>query len=159
MADLANQNTNIWGAAEGESGGQSNPADDEMRLAMGRDPQTDAEVELLKKAVYGRYPELLKSRQMIAGTPKSVPVKLRNLLRVLHPGVLILRIDGPMTREERRSCIRLLGEEVVPALRDMGRELGLVDPFTRKPGMRPLAAGVKPVPVGDPGALKDLYSA
>ena len=127
-------------------------------MAMGRDPRNDAEVELVKKAIYARYPELLKSRQMIAGTPKSVLVKLRHLLRVLQPGVLILRIDGPMTREERRSCIRLLGEEVVPALRQYGAELGLDDPFTRKPGERPLRAGVKPDPVGDPGALQDLYT-
>ncbi len=158
MADLASQNTNIWGAADGESAAPK-PEDDEMRLAMGRDPQNDAEVQMVKKAIYARYPELLKSRQMIAGTPKSVLTKLRHLLRVLQPGVLILRIDGPMTREERTSCIRLLGEEVVPALREMGKEMGLVDPFTQKPGMRPLAAGVKPVPVGDAGALKDLYSA
>jgi alkanesulfonate monooxygenase SsuD/methylene tetrahydromethanopterin reductase-like flavin-dependent oxidoreductase (luciferase family) len=159
MAELASQNTNIWGT-EGESPEtrEERKIDDEMRLAMGRDPRNDAEVELMKKAIYARYPELLKSRQMIAGTPKSVLVKLRHLLRVLQPGVLILRIDGPMTREERRTCIRLLGTEVVPALREFGAEIGLEDPFTRKPGTRKLAASGKPDPVGDAGALKDLYN-
>ena len=158
MAELANQRANIWGA-EGDSGAPNGPkADDDLAMAMGRDPRNDAEVELVKKAIYARYPELLQTRQMIAGTPKSVLVKLRHLLRVLQPGVLILRIDGPMTREERRSCIRLLGEEVVPELRQYGAELGLDDPFTRKPGGRPLRAGAKPDPVGDAGALKDLYT-
>ena len=158
MAELANQRTNIWGAESDSGATKEAKVDDDLALAMGRDPHNDAEVELLKKAIYARYPELLKSRQMIAGTPKSVLVKLRHLMRVLQPGVLILRIDGPMTREERRSCIRLLGEEVVPALRQYGDELGLDDPFKRKPGGRPLRAGVKPDPVGDPGALQDLYN-
>ena len=158
MAELANQRTNIWGAEGDSDGANEAKVDDDLALAMGRDPHNDAEVELLKKAVYARYPELLKSRQMIAGTPKSVLVKLRHLMRVLQPGVLILRIDGPMTREERRSCIRLLGEEVVPALRQYGGELRLDDPFTRPPGGRPLRPGVKPDPVGDAGALKDLYN-
>jgi alkanesulfonate monooxygenase SsuD/methylene tetrahydromethanopterin reductase-like flavin-dependent oxidoreductase (luciferase family) len=159
MAELANQRTNIWGSeGEGEGDAKGDKPDEDLQAAMGRDPRNDAEVELVKKAIYSRYPELLKSRQMIAGTPKSVLVKLRHLMRVLQPGVLILRIDGPMTREERRSCIRLLGEEVVPALREFGVEMGLDDPFTRKPGMRPLAAGAKPVPVGDASALRDLYN-
>jgi alkanesulfonate monooxygenase SsuD/methylene tetrahydromethanopterin reductase-like flavin-dependent oxidoreductase (luciferase family) len=159
MAELASQNTNIWGAAEGAAQAKSTPEEEEMRMAMGHDPRNEAEVALLKKALYARYPDLLKGKQMIAGTPKTVLNNLRHLLRVLHPGVLILRIDGPMTREERRECIRLLGTEVVPALREMGKEMDLVDPFTRKPGSRPLAAGVKPVPVGDASALKDLYAA
>jgi alkanesulfonate monooxygenase SsuD/methylene tetrahydromethanopterin reductase-like flavin-dependent oxidoreductase (luciferase family) len=157
MAGLAQQHTNIWGA--GDSDAEERKIEDDLQLMMGRDPRTDAEVEMLKKVVYDRYPGLLKSRQMIADTPKSVLVKLRNLLRVLQPGVLILRIDGPMTREERRTCIRLLGQEVVPALREIGAEMGLDDPFTRKPGGRPLPAGRKPDPVGDPGVLADLYSA
>jgi hypothetical protein len=31
--------------------------------------------------------------------------------------------------EDSRTCIRLLGQEVLPALRDMGKELGLWSPF------------------------------
>jgi len=69
MAELANQRTNIWGGAEGESGQGANETkiDGDLQMAMGRDPRNDAEVELVKKAIYAQYPELLKSRQMIAG--------------------------------------------------------------------------------------------
>jgi hypothetical protein len=38
-------------------------------------------------------------------------------------------------------CLELLGKEAVPAVRDIGKELGLVDPFQRRPGSVPLAAG------------------
>ena len=34
-----------------------------------------------------------------------------------------------MKNEDARTCIRLLGQEVLPALREMGKELGLWSPF------------------------------
>ncbi len=156
MALLAQKNTNIWGS-QGSSAGDEKKMEEDL-LALGRDPQNDSEIELLKRAVYSRYPELLRKRQMIAGTPKTVLTKLKQLLKILHPGVLILRIDGPMTQEERRLCIRLLGTEVLPALREMGAEMGLDDPFTRKPGSRPLPASGKPELIGDPSRLEELYN-
>jgi hypothetical protein len=47
------------------------------------------------------------------------------------------------------ECLRLLATEVVPALREHGRALGLVDPFERKPGSRSLSASGAPDPVAD----------
>ena len=37
--------------------------------------------------------------------------------------------DGFVSNEDTRTCIRLLGEEVLPALREIGKELGLWSPF------------------------------
>ena len=34
-----------------------------------------------------------------------------------------------MSNEDARTCIRLLGQEVMPAMREIGEELGLKDPF------------------------------
>jgi hypothetical protein len=33
--------------------------------------------------------------------------------------------------EDRMTSIRLLGEEVLPAVREIGKELGILDPFER----------------------------
>ena len=42
--------------------------------------------------------------------------------------------QGPVSFEDRMTSIRLLGQEVLPAVREIGKELGILDPFERKPG-------------------------
>jgi hypothetical protein len=37
--------------------------------------------------------------------------------------------DGNVSHEDTKACIRLLGQEVLPAVREIGRELGLESPF------------------------------
>ena len=37
--------------------------------------------------------------------------------------------DGFVSNDDTRTCIRLLGQEVLPAVREMGKELGLLSPF------------------------------
>ena len=39
------------------------------------------------------------------------------------------RNDGTVSHEDTRTCIRLLGQEVMPAMREIGKELGLNSPF------------------------------
>ena len=51
------------------------------------------------------------------------------------------------------TCLRLLGTEVLPAVREIGKELGLKDPFEVRPGSRPLPASGRPERVGSPEAL------
>ena len=49
-----------------------------------------------------------------------------------RPGPSIYGIwgnDGTVSNEDARTCIRLLGQEVMPAMREIGKELGLTDPF------------------------------
>ena len=53
----------------------------------------------------------------------------------------------------RRTSMRLIAQEVIPALRDYGKQLGLTDPFEVQPGSRKLPATGKPEPVAHAEAL------
>jgi hypothetical protein len=82
--------------------------------------------------------------QIIAGTPKTVIPKLRRILEVLRPGVFgIFQSQGPVSFEDRMTSIRLLGQEVLPAVREISKELGILDPFERAPGSRPYTSGTQ----------------
>ena len=50
---------------------------------------------------------------------------------------------GPVSFEDRMTSIRLLGQEVLPAVREIGKELGILDPFERKPGSRAYTTGTQ----------------
>jgi len=64
------------------------------------------------------------------GTPKTVIPKLRRVLEETRPSIYgIWGNDGKVSNEDARTCIRLLGQEVMPAMREIGKELGLRDPF------------------------------
>src|SRR5215475_12699429 len=81
-----------------------------------------------------RYrPELKKQLEdlmIIAGTPKQVIAKLRILLEETRPGILgIWGNDGNVSNQDARTCIRLLGQEVFPAVREMAKEFDLKSPF------------------------------
>jgi len=111
------------------------------------------DIQAMKDAIYARYDAAKEGLQIITGTPKSVLPKLRKVLEVLRPGIFSFWLDGPAPREDRMTCLRLLGTEVAPALREIGQELGLSDPFQVKPGSRPLPSSGKPDRVGSPEAL------
>jgi len=107
-----------------------------------------------KQAIYASYAETRENLQMIAGTPEHVIPRLKKVLSVLRPGIFTFWLDGPVPAKDRMECLRLLGTEVIPALREHGRALGLVDPFERKPGSRSLAASGAPDPVADVDMLQ-----
>ena len=66
----------------------------------------------------------------MAGTPKTVIPKLRRLLEETRPSIVgFWASDGFVSNEDSKTCIRLLGEEVLPAVREYGKELGLWSPF------------------------------
>ncbi|HEX3409054.1 MAG TPA: LLM class flavin-dependent oxidoreductase [Candidatus Binataceae bacterium] len=109
------------------------------RLARG-----EATVEEAKAAIYKSYQKAQDGLQIITGTPKSVIPKLRKILEVLRPGVFgVFQSQGPVSLEDRMTSIRLLGQEVLPAVREIGKELGIQDPFERQPGSRPYTTGTK----------------
>ncbi|MGH7986516.1 MAG: LLM class flavin-dependent oxidoreductase [Candidatus Binataceae bacterium] len=115
------------------------------RSMMDHDPRNDDELQALKKSFYDGYPNWQKQGQMITGTPKTIVPKLRRVLEILRPGIFSFWLDGPVPLNERRTCVRLLGQEVIPAMREIGKELGLEDPFTRKPGTRQVSGKAEPV--------------
>jgi hypothetical protein len=90
--------------------------------------------------IYDRFDIAQQDLQMIAGTPDYVIPRLKRVMDVLRPGILSFWIDGPLPRADRLKCLKLLATDVIPTLRAYARELGICDPFERKPGSVPLAA-------------------
>ena len=95
---------------------------------------------------------------MIAGTPDNVIPKLKKVQDILRPGIFSFWLDGPVPAKDRLRCLELLNRDVIPAMREHGKTLGLVDPLEKKPGQRPLANG-RPDPVSDADALAELMAA
>jgi len=76
------------------------------------------------------YQDQLDSMLIIAGTPKQCIEKLRFIMRETRPGIMALwGNDGFISPQDSKECIRLLGQEVMPALRETAKELGLNDPW------------------------------
>jgi len=67
---------------------------------------------------------------IITGTPKTVIPRIRAFLEKTRVGSLVLwGNDGKIDHADSMRCIELLGTEVLPAVREIGRELGLHSPF------------------------------
>ena len=114
-------------------------------------PSESAEdIEETRRHIYASYQAELDNQQIIVGTPKTVIAKLRKFIEVLRPGIFSLwYAHGPSSHEDRMTSLKLLGQEVLPAMREMAHELDLVDPYERKPGSRPLPpSGVREPVVG-----------
>ena len=76
------------------------------------------------------FEQQLADRSIIAGTPDQVIASLRTILEDTRPSILALwGNDGKVNHEDSMDCIRLMGQEVMPALREIGEELGLNSPF------------------------------
>ena len=84
--------------------------------------------------------------------------KLKKIQDILRPGIFSFWLDGPVPAKDRMRCLELINRDVIPAMREHGKTLGLVDPFEPKPGSRPLANG-RPSPVSDADALAELMAA
>ena len=133
-----------------ESGEDHHGKDTRARLRRG-----EVSIEEAKRKIYGNYQKAQDGLQIIIGTPKSVMPKLRLIMEVLHPGIFgLFQAQGPLTLEQRMTSTRLLGQEVLPAMREIAKELGIVDPFERAPGSRPYTAGTQRDSLVDLNALK-----
>ena len=83
---------------------------------------------------------------IITGTPKTVIPKIREVLEYLRPGsVFFWDGDGAMTHDDTMRSLRLMGEEVIPAVKEIAKELELPSSFEINP-----ATG-KPYPEETPG--------
>ena len=91
------------------------------------------------------------------GTPKSVIPKLKAILTVLRPGSLVIfSVQGPVGNEDRQTSMRLIAQEIIPALKEHAKSIDLLDAFERKPGSIKLTSGTSRRPVSDRGPLKEL---
>ena len=80
------------------------------------------------------YEDQIASMSIVSGTPKAVIPKIRHVLEYLRPGsVFFWDGDGAMTHDDQMRSLRLMGEEVIPAVREIAKELGLHSPFEVNP--------------------------
>lgn len=76
------------------------------------------------------YDEQLQDNQITIGTPKSILPKLEYVLQQVRPGaVFFWDGDGSMTHDDQMRSHRLMGQEVIPALREVSKEMGLKSSF------------------------------
>jgi hypothetical protein len=76
------------------------------------------------------FEKQLADKNIICGTPDTVIKTLRGILEETRPSILALwGNDGKVSHQDALDCIRLMGQEVMPALREIGNELGLQSPF------------------------------
>ena len=86
--------------------------------------------EIMEQQRIDSFEQDIESGSIIAGTPDQVIRRLRVLLEETSPSILALYANhGRVNHEDSMTCIRLLGQEVLPALREIGEELGLKSPF------------------------------
>jgi alkanesulfonate monooxygenase SsuD/methylene tetrahydromethanopterin reductase-like flavin-dependent oxidoreductase (luciferase family) len=84
-----------------------------------------------KSAAYREQQERLS---IVTGTPDTVIPKLRTMLETIRPGsVFFWDGDGAMDHDDAMRSLRLMGQEVLPALREIGKELDLKGPFEIDP--------------------------
>jgi len=106
--------------------------------------QGEIDVEEVKRSIGVSYQSSRDAGLIIVGTPKTVIGRIRTLLETLRPGIFAAWYHhGPMSYEDRRTGLRLLGQEVVPAIREIAKELGLPGPYEQQPGIRPLPVSGK----------------
>ena len=80
------------------------------------------------------YEDQLQTHSIITGTPDTVLPKIRHVLEYIRPGsIFFWDGDGAMTHEDSMRSLRLFGQEVLPAVKKMGKELGLDSPFEVDP--------------------------
>ena len=109
----------VWSTPAGYNSPENRRAFVEFATGRSKNPRGRPELE-----------KQLEELMIIAGTPKQVIAKLRILLEETRPGILAFwGNDGNVTHKDALSCIRLLGQEVFPAVREMAKEFDLKSPF------------------------------
>ena len=118
----------------------TDPNSGEELMAL-KPAETPDEIEANRSQIYGRFQAEQDNLQLICGTPDTIIPKIRHILETVRPGIFAMwHHHGPVSHEDRMTSIRLLGEEVLPAMRSISDELGLPGPYERLPGSRPLRA-------------------
>jgi alkanesulfonate monooxygenase SsuD/methylene tetrahydromethanopterin reductase-like flavin-dependent oxidoreductase (luciferase family) len=69
---------------------------------------------------------------IISGTPATVIPKIRQVLEYIRPGSIVFWDgDGSMDHDDSMRSLRLFGSDVLPAIREMAKDLELYDPYER----------------------------
>ena len=119
-----------------------NPDSGEETLVL-KPTSTPEELAASRNEIYGRFQGEQDNLQLICGTPDTIIPKIRHIMETIRPGIFAMwHHHGPVSHEDRMTSIRLLGQEVLPAMRSIADELDLPGPYERLPGSRPLGAPV-----------------
>jgi alkanesulfonate monooxygenase SsuD/methylene tetrahydromethanopterin reductase-like flavin-dependent oxidoreductase (luciferase family) len=93
----------------------------------------------------GTYEEQINKMSIITGTPKTVLPKVRHVLDYLRPGsIFFWDGDGAMSHDDSMRSLRLMGEELIPAVREIAEELDLKGPFEVNPATNQPADATAP---------------
>jgi alkanesulfonate monooxygenase SsuD/methylene tetrahydromethanopterin reductase-like flavin-dependent oxidoreductase (luciferase family) len=80
------------------------------------------------------WEKVVETNRVIVGNPDTVIKKLRQVLTEVRPGILgAWTNDGTIGHEDTMRCLTLMQQEVLPALREMGKELDLPGPYEKAP--------------------------
>jgi alkanesulfonate monooxygenase SsuD/methylene tetrahydromethanopterin reductase-like flavin-dependent oxidoreductase (luciferase family) len=80
------------------------------------------------------WEKVVESNRVIVGSPDTVVKKVRQVLSALRPGILgVWTNDGTISHKDTMRCLQLMEKEVLPALKEMGKELNLPGPFEQAP--------------------------
>ena len=80
------------------------------------------------------YLDQTEKLSIISGTPDTVIPKVRHVLETIRPGTIFFWDgDGAMSHDDQMRSLRLMGSDVIPAVREIGEELGLKGPFEVDP--------------------------
>ena len=80
------------------------------------------------------FEEQVEDYTIIYGTPDTVIPKIKHVLEYLRPGsVFFWDGDGAMTHDDQMRSLRLMGSDVLPAVREIADELELSSPFDISP--------------------------
>tara|TARA_B100000029_G_C17606240_1_gene967479 strand:- start:3072 stop:4412 length:1341 start_codon:yes stop_codon:yes gene_type:complete len=97
--------------------------EDATKKESGRNPER-------KTGDFGSFDDQIDRYTIITGTPKTVIPKVKHVLEYLRPGsIFFWDGDGAMDHDDSMRSLRLMGEEVIPAVREMSKELDLKSPF------------------------------
>ncbi|MSQ12067.1 MAG: LLM class flavin-dependent oxidoreductase [Dehalococcoidia bacterium] len=107
---------------------------DALRKTVGRVAETGIAASTIA-TVFSPYEEQIKNYSIIAGTPKTVMPRIKHVLETLRPGsVFFWDGDGNMSHEDQTRSIRLHGQEVIPATKELGKAMGLLSSFESNDG-------------------------
>ena len=114
-----------------------------------------AKIKPGERPLQADYDAQLENLTIISGTPDTVLPKIRHVLEYLRPGTIFFWDgDGAMTHEDSMRSLRLMGDEILPAVREMAEELDLpspfdIDPMTNEPVVERTGPASEAVPAGD----------
>ena len=84
------------------------------------------------------YKDQTEKLSIISGTPDTVIPKVRHVLETIRPGTIFFWDgDGAMSHDDQMRSLRLMGSDVIPAVREMAEELDLKGPFEVDPRKDP----------------------